>query len=92
MSAAWGEMSRRGLQHLAELGHPVPGIKAAVPPVLLPCPGALPQFAQQGRGKVRFRYLRRQQAQHVIAGHLRHGIALDAGPDRHHGRRCGRMG
>ena len=85
-------VNERGVGRDVPQGLTVPGIKAAVPPVLLPCPGALPQFAQQGRGKVRFRYLRRQQAQHVIAGHLRHGIALDAGPDRHHGRRCGRMG
>ena len=55
-------------------------------------PGGLPQLAQQGHGQVRLRYLRRQQTQHVVAGHLRHSIALDTGPYRHHGRCRGRIG
>ena len=67
-------------------------IKATVPPMFLFRPGGLPQLAQQGHGQVRLRYLRRQQTQHVVAGHLRHSIALDTGPYRHHGRCRGRIG
>lgn len=57
-------------------GLTIPLIKATVPPMFLLCPGGLPQLAQQGRRKIRLRYFRRQQAQHVIAGHLRIWLAV----------------
>ena len=85
-------IDERGMGRYVAQGLTVPRIKAAVPPMLLFRPGGLPQLAQQGHGQVRLRYLRRQQTQHVVAGHLRHSIALDTGPYRHHGRCRGRIG
>ena len=85
-------VNERGMGRDVAQGLTVLRIKATVPPMFLFRPGSLPQLAQQSHGKIRLRYLRCQQTQHVIAGHLRHRIALDTGPDRHHGRCRGRIG